>query len=533
MNEVTPSPGTALAPRYVHSLWEELAHAAADSPNAPFLRMVTGEWTYGQMLRQASTVSAGLRRLGVAAGSNVSLLLPNCAEFVIAWFALTRLGAVTAPVNTAAQGGLLRDALALVGSEVLIVHDLLWPQFEAVRAELPGIRAVIVVGQAPAGTQAWSELLDNGPEKEQPHSAHFSDLCLLLYTSGSTGRSKAVRISHRFVLRQARGVIEGLGLRPDDVLYCPYPLFHLDAAVMTVAPALLMRGVAAIGERFSVSRYWDEVRTLQATVFDFMGATITMLWKQPPSPRDRDHRARLGWGVPLPSWAPEFEQRFGCRLVELYGSTEVGAILYTPLDAPPRPGSCGKLRGPWRVMLADADGFEVPVGIPGELLVRPEEPSVLMDGYWGQPQESLAALRNQWFHTGDILRRDEDGWFYFVGRSKDIVRRRGENISAAEVEQSIEEHPAILECAVIGVPSELTEEDVMAWVVLRPEQHLAPHDIADWCRERMAAFMVPRFIRIVEQLPKTPTDKVEKTRLREQGCTGAWDRESPLHKEPR
>jgi len=184
-------------------------------------------------------------------------------------------------------------------------------------------------------------------------------------------------------------------------------------------------------------------------------------------------------------------------------------------------------------MLADADGFEVPVGIPGELLVRPEEPSVLMDGYWGQPQESLAALRNQWFHTGDILRRDEDGWFYFVGRSKDIVRRRGENISAAEVEQSIEEHPAILECAVIGVPSELTEEDVMAWVVLRPEQHLAPHDIADWCRERMAAFMVPRFIRIVEQLPKTPMDKVEKIRLREQGCAGAWDRESPLHKEPR
>lgn len=533
MNEVTPPPVPTITCRDVHSLWEELTQAAAESPHAPFLRMVTGEWTYSQMVQQALAASGGLRHMGVAAGSNVSLLLPNCAEFVIAWFALTRLGAVTAPVNTAARGALLRDALALVGSEVLIVHESLWPHFEAVRAELPGLQTVIVVGQAPAGTQAWSALLGNGPDQLPPHSVHFSDLCLLLYTSGSTGRSKAVRISHRFVLRQARGVIEGLGLRPDDVLYCPYPLFHLDAAVMTVAPALLMRGVAAIGERFSVSRYWDEVRTLQATVFDFMGATITMLWKQPPSPRDRDHRARLGWGVPLPSWAPEFEQRFGCRLVELYGSTEVGAILYTPLDAPPRPGSCGKLQGPWRVMLADADGFEVPVAMPGELLVRPEEPSVLMDGYWGQPQESLAALRNQWFHTGDILRRDEDGWFYFVGRSKDIVRRRGENISAAEVEQSIEEHPAILECAVIGVPSELTEEDVMAWVVLRPEQHLAPNDIADWCRERMAAFMVPRFIRIVEQLPKTPTDKVEKTRLREQGCAGAWDRESPLHKEPR
>ena len=427
------------------------------------------------------------------------------------------------------RGSLLRDALALVGSEVLVVHETLWPQFEAVRAELPGLKTLIVVGQPPAGTQAWSALLAGGPDGAPPADVHFSSLCLLLYTSGSTGRSKAVRISHRFVLRQARGVIDGLGLRADDVLYCPYPLFHLDAAVMTVAPALLLRGVAAIGERFSVSRYWDEVRAFQATVFDFMGATLTMLWKQPPGPRDREHRARLGWGVPLPAWAPQFEQRFGCRLVELYGSTEVGAILYTPLDEPARPGSCGKLRGPWRVMLADADGFEVPVGTPGELLVRPEEPSVLMDGYWGQPLESLQALRNQWFHTGDLLRRDEDGWYYFVGRAKDIVRRRGENISAAEVEQAIEEHPAVLECAVIGVPSELTEEDVMAWVVPRPGQPLRADELAAWCGGRMAGFMVPRFVRIVDELPKTPTDKVEKTRLREQGAAGAWDREAPSH----
>lgn len=517
-----------MANRCMHSLWEELAHAAAESPDLPFLRMVSGECTYGQMVRQASAVSAGLRRAGATAGANISLLLPNCEEFVIAWFAIARLGAVTAPVNTAARGRLLRDALSLVGSEVLVIHESLWPHFEAVRAELPGIRTVIVVGQAPAGTKAWSTLLDGGPDIHPPSDVHFSDLCLLLYTSGSTGQSKAVRISHRFVLRQARGVIEGLGLRPNDVLYCPYPLFHLDAAVMTVGPALLMRAVAAIGERFSVSRYWDEVRAFKATVFDFMGATLTMLWKQPPSPRDRDHRARLGWGVPLPAWAPEFEHRFGCRLVELYGSTEVGAILYAPLDTPPRPGSCGKLRGPWRVMLADADGFEVPAGMPGELLVRPEEPSVLMDGYWGQPQDSLTALRNQWFHTGDVLRCDEEGWFYFVGRSKDIVRRRGENISAAEVEQLIEKHPAILECAVIGVPSELTEEEVMAWVVLRPAQNLEPADIANWCHECMAGFMVPRFIQLVDHLPKTPTDKIEKARLREQGCAGAWDRESPL-----
>ena len=355
---------------------------------------------------------------------------------------------------------------------------------------------------------------------------HFSELCLLLYTSGSTGKSKAVRIPHRYVLRQAQGVIDGLSLRTDDVLYCPYPLFHLDAAVMTVAPALLLRAVAAIGERFSVSRYWEEMRQFQATVFDFMGATLTMLWKQPPGPQDRQHRARLGWGVPLPSWAPEFEARFGCRLVELYGSTEVGAILYTPQQEERRLGSCGKVLGPWRVMLADDEGFEVPVGTPGELLVRPEEPSVLMDGYWGQPEQSLNVLRNQWFHTGDILRKDADGWFYFVGRQKDIVRRRGENISAAEVEQVIETHEDVLECAVIGVPSELAEEDVMAWIVLRPGAALTPSALAEWCVTRMAGFMVPRYIRMVGQLPKTPTDKPEKATLRTQGHQGSWDRES-------
>jgi crotonobetaine/carnitine-CoA ligase len=357
--------------------------------------------------------------------------------------------------------------------------------------------------------------------------AHFSDLCLLLYTSGTTGRSKAAMISHRYVLRQGQCVVQGLGLRADDVLYCPYPMFHMDSAIMTIAPALVLRAVAAIGERFSVSRYWDEVRALQATVFDFMGATLTMLWKQPPGPQDRAHRARLGWGVPMPEWAPQFEARFGCRLVELYGSTEMGAIIFTPPDGPRRTGSCGKPMGPWEVQLQDEDGFPVPPGTPGELVVRATEPSVLTDGYWAMPEATLAAFRNQWFHTGDVLRADDEGWLYFIGRRKDMVRRRGENISAAEVELVIETHPDILECAVYGVPSDMTEEEVMVSAVLRPGSTLLPQQLCDWCQARMARFMVPRHVRFVDSLPKTPTDKVEKFQLRQQGAAGAWDREAP------
>jgi len=302
--------------RFTHTLPEELRRAAQDAPDRPFIRMLQGEWTFGQVHRDSGRLAAGLQQHGVAPGHTVSLLLPNSIAFALAWFAIARLGAITAPVNTAFRGALLASAINLVQSRLLIVHASLLPMLDEVRAELASVTRVVVVGGPPCPDMlAWDDLLLESPPPALEPPAHFSDLALLLYTSGTTGRSKAAMISHRYVLRQGQAVIDGLALRPDDVLYCPYPMFHMDSAIMTIAPALVLRAVAAIGERFSVSRYWDEVRALQATVFDFMGATLTMLWKQAPSPRDREHRARLGWGVPMPEWAPQFEQRFGCRLV--------------------------------------------------------------------------------------------------------------------------------------------------------------------------------------------------------------------------
>jgi crotonobetaine/carnitine-CoA ligase len=492
--------------------------------------MSSGEWSYGQFNDDTDRVAAGLHALGVRRGDNVSLMLPNCIEFAVVWFALAKLGAVTAPVNTSFRGQVLVNAINLVESELMLVHASLYQVLTEVRADLLGIGQIIVIGNESAEHCLPYEVLwtiqpdsDTLPRPE----IGFAELCLLLYTSGTTGRSKAAMISHRFVLAQAHLTIRGLGLRADDVLYCPYPMFHLDAAVMTIAPALLLRGVAAIGEKFSVSRYWQEMRELKATVFDFMGATITMLWKQPPTPDDRRHYARLGWGVPLPSWAPDFETRFGCQLVELYGLTEAGAMIFTPQNEPRRLGSCGKPIGPFQVNLLDEEGFDVPVGQAGELVIRPLEPSLIMQGYYGMPQETLLTFRNLWFHTGDLLKRDADGFLYFVGRRKDIVRRRGENISAAEVEMVIETHPDVLECAVIGVPSEMTEEEVMACVVLRQGATLDVLRLVDFCAARMARFMVPRYIRFAENLPKTPTDKVEKFRLLQEFETvQKWDREN-------
>lgn len=520
------------------NLGAELRAAALEVPDKTFLRMQGLDLSYREVNRRSDVLAHALSKMGVTKGDRVSLMLPNCPEFVVIWFALSKLGAIAAPVNTAFQGQVLCQAVDLVDSTLLFAHASLQAQWQAQRCCFATVRQLVLVGAPPPGDPADTDLLRYGDLVAGTTGAATppavpvapSDLCLLLYTSGTTGRSKAAMMSHRFVLSQADGVIQGLGLRADDVLYCPYPLFHLDAAVMTVVPALRLRCVAAIGERFSVSRYWDEMRAFQATVFDFMGATITMLWKQPPGPRDRDHSARLGWGVPLPSWAPEFEARFGCRLAELYGATEVGAIIYTPLDAPPRPGSCGRIGPLWEAQLHDDEGFAVPVGSVGELVVRSRAPDALMRGYYGMPEATLTAFRNQWFHTGDLLRQDAEGYYYFVGRNKDIVRRRGENISAAEVEMGLEIHPEVLETAVYGVPSEMTEEEVMACVVARPGSQLDATALAAHAATVMARFMVPRYIRFVPALPKTPTDKVEKFRLIQTGITtDTWDREKSFN----
>jgi crotonobetaine/carnitine-CoA ligase len=322
-------------------------------------------------------------------------------------------------------------------------------------------------------------------------------------------------LSHRFAIRQAELLIEHLALRDDDVLFSPFPLHHLDAAVLTVMPALVLGTTAALVERFSASRFWDDVRTLGATVFDFMGATITILHEQPRRTDDADNPARLGWGVPMPACAEAFEERFGLELVELYGSTDAGLPIYVPRDEPRRLGSCGKVIAPYEVALAAS----------GELLVRASEPGVMSDGYYRMPEETLASRPDGWFHTGDLLRRDDDGWFWFVGRRAEVIRRRGENISAFEIEEVITLHPAVLEAAAFAVPSELGEDDVMVAVVPRPGRAIDPAELAGWCEQRMARFMVPRFLDVVAELPKTPTEKVAKHLLTARGVSSTtWER---------
>jgi crotonobetaine/carnitine-CoA ligase len=520
----------------VPTLDQLLRDRATERPDTPWLRFRTGDLTFADVDRRVSAVAAGLAAVGVRRGDLVPVLMPNGPDIVITWFALDRLGAVPTLLNTAFRGPALVHALNLTGADLLVVDATLTGWVEAVIDELAAVRRAVVFGAdvepvepsplSPLEVIAAQRIERTGDEPPAP-SHGVADAAMVIFTSGTTGPSKGCLLSHRYAVRHAQLMIEHFGLRADDVLYCPFPLFHLDATVLTVVPALVLGTTAAIGDRFSASGFWNDVRTFGATVFDYMGATLTMLHKRPPAPDDADNPARLGWGVPLPEFAPEFEARFGVRLVEAYGSTDAGVPIYQPLDEPRRAGSCGRAIASYDARVFDEDDVEVAPGVVGELVVRPLEPSLIADGYYGRPEATNESRRNLWFHTGDLVRRDEDGWFYYVGRRSDSIRRRGENISTFEVEEVVKMHPRVLDAAAFGVPSELTEDDVMVAVVSRPGTILDPVDLIAFCRERMARHMVPRYVDLVDKLPRTPTEKVEKAVLRERGVTPTtWDGEA-------
>lgn len=505
---------------------------AGDHPDTTFLRFSTGEVTFSEARRRSTGLAHGLAGLGVQRGQLVPVLMPNGPGFAITWLALATLGAVSTLLNTAFRGPSLVHALNLSGADTVIAESSLVGHLAEVADQLTHLRRLVVVGVVETvPVFPGIELLDHAHlclDDDSPIASTHSvtDPAMVLFTSGTTGPSKGCVLSHRYAVRQGQLAIDNLQLRTDDVLYCPFPMFHIDATVMTVVPAMLLGTTAAIGDRFSASGFWDEIRRSGATVFDFMGATLTMLHKRPVLDNDRDNPGRLGWGVPVPEFADDFEQRFGVKLVELYGSTDAGVPIYHPIDEARRQGSCGRPIAQYDVTLVDDDGNEAAPDAIGEIVVRPNEPSLMSDGYYGMPEATAASRRDGWFHTGDLARRDPDGYFYFVGRRTDSIRRRGENISAFEVEEVVKLHPAVLDAAAYGVPSELTEDDVMVAVVARRGHSVDAAELTTFCAARMGSHMVPRYVDVVDHLPRTPTEKVEKATLRERGVTSStWDRQ--------
>ena len=516
--------GPATLPAVVDAL-------AATDPTRPLVRFEDDVLTRGDLRDRALRVASALRELGLRPGDKAALMLDNGREAIEAWIGMTYAGVVEVPVNTAFRGDLLAYLLNQSESRVIVVRAELADRVAAVADQLETLEAVLVVGADPPAvgtlrTVGYESALDGTEAVGTGHAPEPAQPAVILFTSGTTGPSKGVVLSHNFAFRMARNVCEIMDYGATDVLFTAFPLFHVNAKYTTILPAMLEGGEAVMRPRFSASTFWETCRDEGVTAFNFMGALLVMLAKQPAGPRDRDHAVRKAYGAPAPvTIFDAFEQRFGVTLVEVYGSTEIGtATVNTVFDR--TVGSCGRASPYYDVEIHDEHDRPVAPGTEGEICVRPREPDVMFSEYYRMPEATLRAFRNLWFHTGDRGRMDAEGRCFFVDRMKDAIRRRGENISSWEVEKVIDAHDAVAESAVLGVPSELTEEEVLAVVVRKDGHPLEPAALLDHCQARMAHFAVPRYVRFVDALPKTPSQRIEKYLLREDALADAWDREA-------
>lgn len=486
------------------------------------------EWSFADVRRRVIAKAVGLQRLGVKQGDPVAVWLPNGREALLAFYAINYLGAVFVPFNTAYRGNLLAHVVANAGARVMIVH----PDLAARLGEIDRARLEVLVapGRPPAdsfGLLAHRfEDLEGGEADLLPLGRPIDpwDIQSIIYTSGTTGPSKGVLSSYLHLFTNA-GPETWPMVGENDRYLTVTPIFHIGG--MGPPFVMLARGASvALVENFSTDRFWDVVRRTESTVIFLLGVMASFLIKRPPSPEDRNHRARLAFMVPLTDDAAPFRTRFGVDIHTIFNMTEISSPIVSEAN-PIKRGTCGRPRPGVEVRLVDAHDCEAPVGEVGEMLVRADRPWSLCSGYNNDPAATARAWANGWFHTGDAFRRDEDGYFYFVDRVKDAIRRRGENISSFEVEVDVCAHPRVREAAAIGVPSEYSEDEVMVVVAPTPGQAIDPAELAAFLIERMPHFMVPRYIRVLDALPKTPSEKVLKAELRLQGVTAdTWDREA-------
>ncbi len=497
------------------------------------LRFRDQAFTYAETDRLSDRCACGFVHLGVGKGDKISLMLPNCPDFIHLWFGAAKIGAVEVPINTSYKGEFLRHIVDQSDSRVLVVDGQYLERLLLIQDDLRVLEKVVVVGECPKETLgalripavSFAEFLA-APEAALDVEILPSDDQSIIYTSGTTGLSKGAIGPHMFWIVVAERLLEIRQGTADDVFYTFMPLYHFNAQVLTVLTTVVAGAQMVLSDKFSASGFWDDIRRYGATQFNYLGAVMPILAKQPERPDDLDNPARiaLGAGCP-PGVMEEVERRFGITCMEGFGMTEIGIPIHVRLDDR-RPGSCGKPLDIYEIRLVDDQDEEVPVGEPGEIVFRPREPFTMMSGYYNMADKTLEAYRNLWFHSGDLGRQDEDGYYYFVDRKKDALRRRGENISSFEVERAINTHPAVLESAAVAVKSELAEDEVKICVVLKPGATLAPEELMRYADERMPYFAVPRFVEFMDSLPKTPTERVQKFLLKEAGVTPqTWDRE--------
>jgi crotonobetaine/carnitine-CoA ligase len=488
------------------------------------------ELTYRALLEESCKVGRALLQLGVGADDPVLLMLDTHVEHVLSWFGSATLRAVEVPLNTASMAPQISFIANDCRAKVLVIEDRYVPRLREVAANLPHLRHVIVRGDSalPEGLpfEVHPISMLRASEPRQPEELKPSDISAIMYTSGTTGNPKGVLVTHAQTYGRNGPLMEGAPQEGDTCLVV-LPIYHVIGQCRGLYNTLIALGTVVLEERFSASRFWDTCREHDVTYVPLVGVMATYLLAQPERANDHDNPVqRIALGTTIPE-VEKFRSRFGVPDLSVsYGLTEAGGVLIGPAEAE----GCGYLREDFEARLVDEDDNEVPHGDVGELILRGKEPWTTMAGYYNRPEETVEKWRNLWLHTGDLMRRRHDGVYVFVNRLSDRIRHKGENISPLAVEEQLRIHPAVAECAVVGVPAvdpdaAPGDEDVLAALVPVSGHMLDYRELVDFLSVRLPYFAIPRFYRTADKLPRTDsTLRVQRNVITAEGVEGAWDR---------
>jgi crotonobetaine/carnitine-CoA ligase len=509
--------------RTVPVILERQADALGDKP---FVAIDGTVLSYRDVRELAATFAGSLAEAAISRGDRVAIMSGNRLEVLAAWAGCAWIGAILVPLNPASRGPQLAHVLTNAGPKALALSANLAPQLDAVPRPPPELERIWLLDE---GAFSWNgmtaERFPSPGSAVEPAPVMPGDTLAILYTSGTSGPSKGVCCPHAQSYWWGRSVGEMLRVSGDDILHTTLPLYHSNA-FNAIMHAGLYGAQLVVAPRFSVSKFWSRLAESRATVTYLLGAAASMLAAREIAPHERDHDVRVALSPATPpALQTNFRDRFGVELVDAFGMTETNAVI-GPCEGKMRPGSMGRVMPGFEVRVVDDQDVDVPDGVPGELVMRADEPFAFATGYWRTPEETVATSRNLWFHSGDRVVRDAEGYFWFRDRLKDSIRRRGENISAWEVEQALLSHSGVATCAVIPVPSELGEDEVMAYVVAKPGHELSGPELVRFCEPLLPYFAIPRYIDFVPELPLTENGKVRKFILRDRGITrSTWDRE--------
>jgi crotonobetaine/carnitine-CoA ligase len=498
-----------------------LLRQVAARPEAPFLHFVVEDvsWTYRSFADDVARVGAGIRALGLEPGERIGIMLENQPEYVLTWFGSLFAGTIDVAINHGLTGSRLAHQLRVAEVKALVCGSEGAHAVAQIVDELPDLRTLVTVEPGAPSTRLaevpFRSLMDFGSMERHPSPT--TGIATIRYTSGTTGPARAVPLPHSRYATLSGQFVWLTGYTAEDRLYTSFPLHHGIASGLGVVTTIIAGGHVTIDKKFSASRYWARIREAGATIAHVIDPLIPILLAQPESPADRDHQCARMWTA-IPN--DEFTSRFGPTLIYFYGQSEGGAIALIPPGETAPSGSSGRAAGLYEFQVVDEDDYPLPPNEIGEIVWRPTEPHMMMPGYVGDPESTVRACQNLWFHSGDAGRVDENGYLFLIGRMGDQIRRKGVNISAEDIESAATEHESVVLAAAVAVESELGESEIKLSVVTDAERF----DVADlraFLEKLLPSEMVPRFIEVRPDLPTTDTHKVRKTVLREEGITSS------------